>query len=184
MTDDASGRLAWLEGEVARHASVIVGGAGQCPPGGNRSWDELLGLYRVAPLSPVDRVSEVVGRRMTRGAVPTEVRLALASVARWAQGELAGLATLGSDPRFSLVQRQIAHLEVQADQYESSVAPSLAPSVGSIFANASATAGKAPWNQVKVSPTTVFVCATCGAPQQTPLEFTCKYCGNSMTGRA
>jgi len=185
MSADALGRLAWLESEIARHSATLLACASQCPPGGNRTWDQLLGYYRVQPLSPADRVSEVVGRRMTRGAVPTELRLALESLARWVQGELASLGPqLASDQRFGFVQQQVTHLAVQADQYESSVSPDLLPSVGSIFANAAATAGKAPWSAVKVPASSVFVCGTCGAPQQTQLQFTCKYCAHPMTDRA
>lgn len=175
MSADPIGRLAWIESELARHTTAIVACAKQCPPGGNRTWDQMLAFYHVRPLAPADRVSEVVGRKMSAGAVPTEVRSVLQSLATWAQNDLSALAPqLGNLKRFLFVQQQIAHLAVEADQYESSVTPSQVPSVGSIFANAVATAGKAPWNAVKVPASTVFVCETCGAPQQTPLHFTCE----------
>jgi hypothetical protein len=185
MNADALSRLAWVESELARHCNAILATANQCPPGGNRAWDQILAFYHVRPLPPADRVSEVVGRKMSHGAVPTEVRCALESLAAWAHNDLQALAPqLANHERFLFVQHQIAHLSVQADEYESSVTPSQVPSVGSIFANAAATAGKAPWNAVKVPASLVFVCESCGAPQQTPLHFTCKYCGNPMAGRA
>jgi hypothetical protein len=140
-------------------------------------------MYRVAPQSPADRVSEAVGREMTRGAVPTEVRRALESVAGWAQGELDVLGpTLRQHERFQFAEHQVRGLALEADRYENAVSPAAAqgPSIGSIFANAAATAGKAPWYSVKVPATAVLVCATCGAPQQKPLDFKCPYCGNSV----
>jgi hypothetical protein len=73
---------------------------------------------------------------------------------------------------------QLAVMEAQ--RYEAAVIPQRAPSVGSIFSNASATAGQAPWANVKVAPANVLVCVHCGAPQQTPLNFVCKYCSKPM----
>jgi hypothetical protein len=181
--DPALERLLWLEGEIGRHQITIVSAAGQCPPGGNRAWDGVLAAYRVAPLPPADRVSEAVGRRMTRGAVPTEVRRALESVAAWALGELGALApALAQNERFQLAQLQVSGLALEADRYESAVSPSLAPSVGAIFANASAAAGQSAWRSVKVPASLVLVCPTCGAPQQKPLDFHCPYCGGSIAG--
>jgi hypothetical protein len=184
MTDSALEHLLWLEDEIRRHQSAIASAAWQCPPGGNRAWDGVLAAYRVAPQAPADRVSEAVGRKMTRGAVPTEVRRALESVAAWAQGELGALApALAHNGRFMFAQQQVQGLALEADRYESAVSPSQVPSVGSIFANAAATAGKAPWQSVKVPPSAVLVCVTCGAPQQKPLDFKCPYCGNPIAGR-
>lgn len=184
MSDPALQRLLWLEDEIRRHQGAIVSAAWQCPPGGNRAWDGVLAAYRVAPQPPADRVSEAVGRQMTRGAVPTEVRRALESVATWAQGELGVLApTLAQNERFQFAQHQVHGLALEADRYESAVSPAQVPSVGSIFANAAATAGKAPWQSVKVPASAVLVCVTCGAPQQKPLDFRCPYCGNPIAGR-
>jgi hypothetical protein len=185
MSDPALARLLWLEDEIRRHQNAIVSAAWQCPPGGNRAWDGLLQAYRVIPQAPADRVSEAVGRQMTRGAIPTEVRRALESLAAWAEGELGALApALGGNERFQFAQHQVRGLAQEADRYESAVSPSqAAPTVGSIFANAAATAGKAPWQSVKVPASAVLVCVTCGAPQQKPLDFKCPYCGNPIAGR-
>jgi len=186
LSDPALARLLWLEDEIRRHQSAIVSAAWQCPPGGNRAWDGVLAHYGVAPQAPVDRVSEAVGRQMTRGAVPTEVRRALESLATWAQTELGALApALAQNERFQFAQHQVHGLAQEADRYESAVSPAAAqgPSIGSIFANAAATAGKAPWQSVKVPVSAVLVCVTCGAPQQKPLDFRCPYCGNPIAGR-
>jgi hypothetical protein len=181
MSNQPAERVAWVEAEVHRHAATILSAADRCPPGGNREWDGLLALYRVTPQPAVDRVSEVMGRRMTRGAVPTEVRRALESVASWARGELQQLAPLlPADPRLRAVEDRIARLGAEADRYESAAAPPAGPSVGSIFANATATAGQAPWQSVKVPASTVLVCGGCGAPQQTSLDFRCRYCASPM----
>ncbi|MBI5536612.1 MAG: hypothetical protein HY898_28080 [Deltaproteobacteria bacterium] len=176
--------VADLEAALEQHVQAIMGAAWNCPPGGNHAWDQTMAYYRVAGDPPAERVNEAVNRGMTRGAIPREVTRVLQAVAAWAQGELAAhIPSSGmiSDPRLGALTVRISRLAVSETQrYEAAVYPNLAPSVGSIFANASSTAGQAPWKNIKVEPTSVLVCVHCGAPQQAALNFICKYCNKPM----
>ena len=173
-----------LEAAVEQHVQAITSAAWNSPPGGNHAWDSVLSYYRVVGEPAVERVTEATQRGMTRGAIPREVTRVLQAVAAWAQGELAAWVPASgmiSDARLAALAVRIARLAVSETQrYEAAVIPQRAPSVGSIFANASATAGQAPWANIKVEPASVLVCVHCGAPQQAALNFTCKYCNQPM----
>ena len=123
---------------------------------------------------------------MTRGAVPSEVTRALEAVQAWAEHELSALVPasgLVSDPQLGALTVRIARLvPSETARYEAAVVPQRSPSVGSIFANASATAGAVPWANVKVSPASVTICVHCGAPQEAALDFLCRYCKQPMAG--
>ena len=56
--------------------------------------------------------------------------------------------------------------------------------VSSVFANAKATAGLQPWKQVEYKPGFTYVCVHCGAPQQAPLDFICRYCNQHVSKKA
>ncbi len=183
---DPASRLGQVEDELNRHLGAVLGAAYGCPPGGGRAWDQALAWYGVQPLPANERVGEAMGRNMSRGAVPREVTRVLDAIAAWALRELDAIAPyLGADPRFAPLRHRVCTLSAfETGRYEAAVMPPAAssPSVGSIFANASATAGKAPWAMVKVEPNSVLVCMHCGAPQQRPLDFVCKYCRKSLAG--
>lgn len=181
-------RLAQLDDELSRHISAVTNAAWNCPPGGNRAWDQTMAWYGVQPLPANERVGEAMGRNMVRGAVPREVTRVLEAVAAWISRELDAIAPhAGNDPRlFSLRHRASSFVASESARYEAAVMPSApaptGPSVGSIFANASSTAAMAPWAMVRIEPNAVLVCLNCGAPQQRPLNFTCKYCLQPIAG--
>lgn len=145
--------------------------------------------YGVQPLPANERVGEAMGRNMVRGAVPREVTSVLEAIAAWIKRELDAIAPhAGPEPRlFSLRHRSSSFVASESARYETAVMPSASaapagPSVGSIFANASSTAAMAPWAMVKIEPNSVLVCLNCGAPQQRPLNFMCKYCLKPIAG--
>jgi hypothetical protein len=52
--------------------------------------------------------------------------------------------------------------------------------VGAVFANAAASAAQAPWANAKPEASVILKCGTCGASQERPLDFKCKYCFAKM----
>ncbi len=56
--------------------------------------------------------------------------------------------------------------------------------VSSVFANAKASAALQPWKQVEYKAGFTYVCVHCGAPQQAPLNFVCRYCNQHVSERA
>lgn len=167
-----------LEVAVQQHVQAVTAAAWGSPPGGGHGWDQVMQHYGLQPAPAVDRVNEAASRGMTRGAIVSEVRRVLDAIAAWAQAQLSACGPGPIHGVLSVRFAQLASAEIQ--RYEAAVTPQRAPSVGSIFANASSTAGQAPWAHVKVSPSNVLVCVHCGAPQQTPLNFVCKYCSKPM----
>jgi len=55
--------------------------------------------------------------------------------------------------------------------------------VGSLFANAKATAAKTPWANAEVKAAITLACPACGAPQEVASDFLCRYCRASMGKR-
>lgn len=172
--------IAALDGAVAQHLRAILDAAWACPPGGDRRWDALLAYYGVAPDAPVDRVNTSRELGMERGALPSELGRVLHGLGRWAHGQLVAIASapgVAADPRLAGLGARIVGLAAQElARYEGAVVRRRAPSVGSIFANASSTAAETPWANVKVEPANVLVCAGCGAPQERLMTFRCRYC--------
>jgi hypothetical protein len=66
-----------LDAAVSEHVAAIHRAAMGSPPGGGPEWDGLLRHHGLAPLDPRERAMIVTGMRLTRGAVPAEVRIAL-----------------------------------------------------------------------------------------------------------
>ena len=189
-----------FEANVRNHVAVIVGAAGASPPGGNGVWDRVLAHYGESPEAPLKRLEDVASAGQVRGATTVELRRALEAMVRGACTELdriadaasggrvsAGGAVTGDadlDARLATDRALLSRLtESETSKYIAAVSPprhAVAASVGSVFANAQATAKQAPWANVKVDPSRVLQCAACGAPQEVALDFVCRYCRSPM----
>ena len=173
-----------LQASLDQHIQATMNAAWSSPPGGGHAWNRFLTHYGVAPVSPVDRVKTAANLRQTRGAIPAEVKQVLQAIACWAHGQLQAIARdprMLSDPRFNPLGARITGLvHNEGQRYESWVTPKPEPSVGSIFSNASSTAGL--FADVKIVDSNVLVCDHCGAPQERAMDFRCKYCGQPMGG--
>jgi len=55
--------------------------------------------------------------------------------------------------------------------------------LGNLFANATANAADSPFANVKWERRILVLCTSCGAPQQTPRDFKCAYCGGDVYRR-
>jgi hypothetical protein len=63
-------------------------------------------------------------------------------------------------------------------------APARKPSrLGNLFANATAHVDDSPFKDVKWDRRFLVLCRSCGAPQQTPRDFRCAYCGGDVFRR-
>jgi hypothetical protein len=179
----------------------IVESAAACPPGGNRTWDQVLADYGAGPDAALTRLEEAQQAGQTRGATLKEVRRALDAMLTSAKAELdrlvppvqwGGAVVAGtSDPSFehyvATLRAKLTSLpdEVLA-RYTAQVCPpraAVAASVNSVFANAQATAKLTPWANVKIDAAKVFECHACGAPQEVALDFVCRYCKSPMVKR-
>jgi hypothetical protein len=192
-----------LDQRFEQHVGFLRARALACPPGGARPWDEALTHYQVSGDPAHVRVQSARDSGQRAGATVEEFRRAIEALARFAGDELERtLAGLGYDagsaaqhrgsPDGALCAQRVemfrarlrSAVEVEAERYGREVGAgehkTVGASVSSVFANASATAKLTPWANVKVDPATVMTCWTCGAPQERPLDFKCRYCRNAL----
>ncbi len=187
-----------LGASIEQHVLYIHQTAASSPAGGGPAWDALLRHYGVLAFGPEERSTSVRCMRLTRGALPSEVRAALEGLRSWATREL---ERLRADPSFAangapaqLQQRLVSLVDLETQRYENAigVAPSqaraapapgpAAPSLASIFANAQQTSKEVPWANVKYEQVGALTCVHCGGPQERPLDFMCKYCRRPIAG--
>ncbi|HVJ88281.1 MAG TPA: hypothetical protein VM580_00655 [Labilithrix sp.] len=191
-----------LNNSISQHAGAIHRSASSSPAGGGPEWDSLMRHYGLAPLDPTERAMIVQAMRLSRGAVPAEVRIAFVGLRVWAQRELDRLRAdpaATSLPTFAWTEQRVRDLvERETAAYELSigippaaspppaspaapVAPA-APSLASIFANAQETSKEVPWAGMTYKTTTNLNCVHCGGPQEQPADFMCKYCRRPIAG--
>jgi hypothetical protein len=184
---EASRRVHGVVATFEQHLQYILGAALACPPGGGRPWDAVLAHYGFAPDPPQSRFDTARDLRMIRGALPDELARVLAGLQTWGQSQLADVARVPfavEDPAFMTLAGRVSGLVYfETERHRAQVVPQKTPSVGSIFANAAATASQTPWANVQVKRVVAIACLHCGAPQETPADFVCRYCRQPMTGR-
>jgi hypothetical protein len=145
--------------------------------------------YGLAPFPSEERGASVQNLRMTRGAIPSEVRAVFEGLKGWALGQLSGAM---GDPS-QLHARVQGLVDYETRRYEDAVgiappppaAPAAAPvgpSLASIFANAQQTSKEVPWANMKYKQVGSLTCVYCGGPQEQPLDFMCKYCRRPIAG--
>lgn len=190
-----------LDAALAQHLSAIQNAAISSPPGGGGPWDVLLRHYGHAAFDPQERAMIVSCMRLSRGAVPAELRVVLIGLQGWAQRELDRLRATGvanGSPNVDGLQHRIAMLvdaEVSAYERALGIPPSApmappvvaaaapaGPSLASIFANAHQTAKEVPWAGQTYKSVVNLNCVHCGGPQEQPQDFMCKYCRRPIAG--
>jgi hypothetical protein len=192
------GPVAHLDIAIAQHLDAIRAAALGSAAGGSAAWDATLAHYGVPRLADDERRQIVAAMRLSRGAVPAELRLLVAALERWARGQLAGLAAAAGPEGHALaaLERKLSALvDVETSAYERALGiappppaatpPPAAPApigLASIFANAQETSKQVPWaNQVYENVATL-TCVHCGGPQETPADFMCRYCRRPIAG--
>lgn len=191
------GPIESLDELVTRHVGTIHATASSAAAGGDASWDELLRHYGVTPFDARERATIVEHMHLGRGATPAEVRVVLEGVARWAEQELGRIrsdpALVGSRSLETLSGRLAALAERETFAYERMLGlplpptpepagPPAAPSLGSIFANATHTSKAAEWAGPKYKAVSSLTCVHCGGPQEVPMDFMCRYCRRPIAG--
>lgn len=189
-----------LEAAIAQHLGTIQRIAWNAPAGGGPEWDGLLRHYGIAPVDGQERAMIVSCMRLSRGAVPAEVRMAFQGLTQWAERELSQLQANGHGhhPAFAALQQRVASLvDVETAGYERAIgivpappapppvvaaAAPTGPSLGSIFANAQATSKEVPWAGMTYKSVGNLSCVHCGGPQEQPQDFMCKYCRRPIAG--
>ena len=189
-----------LEAALMQHLSAIQRAAIGSPPGGGGAWDTLLHHYGHTPFDAQERAMSVSYLRLSRGAVPAELRIVLLGLQAWAQGELGRLRASGAahgGPALPHLEQRIAGLvDVEVAAYERAlgVPPSApmapppaapvpaGPSLASIFANAQQTSKEVPWAGMTYKSVVNLNCVHCGGPQEQPQDFMCKYCRRPIAG--
>lgn len=187
------GTVEALDAALAQHLAAIRHAAISSPSGGGGPWDVLLRHYGHIPFDPQERAVIVECMRLTRGAVPAELRVVLIGLQGWAQRELDRLRATGGgnvSADVDALQHRLAMLvDAEASAYERAlgVVPSVAaapagPSLGSIFANAQKTSKEVPWAGQTYKSVVSLNCVHCGGPQEQPQDFMCKYCRRPIAG--
>jgi hypothetical protein len=183
MNGLADPELDTLDSRVGQHVAAIVETARAAPPGGGHAWDRLLAFYGVTPDTTRGRFEQVQRLRLRVGAVPSEVRRALAAMVSQADGELRRIASRmpGGAQIATIADRLSRLVEEEGARYERSAR---GERVASVFANAAETSKQVPWAGQAIEPTLVLACPSCGAPQERPLDFRCRYCHAPMVRSA
>ncbi len=185
-----------LAAALRQHVDYVLNAAASSPPGGGPAWDEVLRFYRVTAHDAQERTMIVQYMRLQRGATPAEVRAVLEGLRTWAFGEIERLRTdpsIAQSPALgqlhgaaqTLVDRETANYERSIGIQPAPVAPPpklAGPSVGSIFANAQQTSKEVPWADMSYKQVATLTCVHCGGPQETPLDFMCKFCRRPIAG--
>lgn len=193
-----SAQLQQIDANVDGHVRWILQSAGACPPGGNRSWDQVLAHYGAKPDAALARLEEAQQAGQSRGATLKEVRRALEAMlssaraeldrvvppVQWGAAVVAGTADANFEHYVATLRAKLTRIPDEAlARYTSEVCPpkaAVAASVNSVFANAQATAKLTPWANVKIDAAKVLECNACGAPQEVALDFVCRYCKSPM----
>ena len=194
------GPIESLDAAITHHVQAIHRAAVSCPPGGGPEWDGLLRHYGLAPLEPGERSFIVTHMRLSRGAVPAEVRSAFVGLQKWAHGEIDRLRSVGQMAPPHLHQRVSELVDQETSTYERSIGvapppppaappgppvyapPTGAPALASIFANAQSTSKEVPWANQKYNAVHTLNCVHCGGPQEQPQDFMCRYCRRPIAG--
>ncbi len=191
-----------LEAALMQHLSTIQRTAFSSAAGGGGEWDTLLRHYGHAPFDPQERAMTVANMRLSRGAVPAELRVVLLGLQAWAQGELGRLRASGAAhasaalPHLEHRIKALVDHEVAAYERALGIPPSApmapppvvaaaapaGPSLASIFANAHQTSKEVPWAGMKYKSVVNLNCVHCGGPQEQPQDFMCKYCRRPIAG--
>ncbi len=187
-----------LSAALRQHVDHVLNTAASSPPGGGPAWDELLRFYRITAHDGQERAMIVQYMRLQRGATPAEVRAVLEGLRTWAFGEIDRMRldpSIGDSPALgqlhgaaqTLVDRETANYERSIGIQPAPVAPAppkkpAGPSVGSIFANAQQTSKEVPWANMEYKQVATLTCVHCGGPQETPLDFMCKFCRRPIAG--
>ena len=185
--------VAAIEQRLDQHLAYLRGAALACPPGGAKPWDEALTHYQVSADLPHVRVQAARDSQQRSGAIVLEYERAVTALGRFAEQEIEAtfskelLASVAPPVahRVEMLRARLRTLsKVESERYANEVGAhaqtTVSSSVNSIFANAQSTAKLTPWANVKIDPATVMTCWTCGAPQEKPLDFKCRYCRNDM----
>lgn len=195
-----------LEAALAQHLAAVQRAAFNSPPGGGPEWDGVLRHYGHAALDPQERSTIVSCMRLSRGAVPAELRMVLVGLQAWAQGQVDQLRASGAahgSPAFERLEARVRGLvddEMPGYERALGIAPSApapsapapapiavavapaGPSLASIFANAQSTSKEVPWAGMKYKAVANLNCVHCGGPQEQPQDFMCKYCRRPIAG--
>lgn len=160
-------------------ARALASRAGEDP-----AWDEHLTSLGVRPLSAAQRLEiQAAGVPNLRGAIPVEVRRALAALARQLRAELLALAEVldedddeGRD-RIEALQRQVAELpEREARGYLDKARPRA--SLLGIFANAQQSTIR---HAAQLEAVRTRKCPCCGAARPDGADLaTCAFCGGAF----
>ena len=194
-----------LDAALEQHLSAVQRTAFGAPAGGGPEWDGLLRHYGITPLDAGERGMIVQYMRLSRGAVPAEMRMVLGGLRAWALGEIDKIRQSGTatqnDTRFVQLQQRVETLvDAECAGYERALgvappapaapaAPAIVaanapkgPSLGSIFANAQKTSQEVPWAGQKFNIVGTLNCMHCGGPQEQPQDFMCRYCRRPIAG--
>lgn len=188
-----------LSAALNQHLQHILNTAATSPPGGGPAWDDLMRYYGISVFDHQERQMIVQYMRLSRGATPAEVRSVLEGLRSWAFREMKQLRlnpAVDTSPEMGHMQKLVTEMvDRETTNYERmlGLVPPVAalptapvkpagPSMGSIFANAQQTSKEVPWANMQYKQVATLTCVHCGGPQETPLDFMCKFCRRPIAG--
>lgn len=175
-------RLSWLEASLGRAVgdSFAAALAVEEPAGQSAEWNQLLGVWGVAPISDEERARARAATQMTHGAPADEVYAVLTRIGQWATAQLPDAYDCDgpNERRFDKLRRRIDELRNEwLRRYKQQVMP--APS-GGMFAHAMAAAKSGSGTAAPARRTIILRCQNCGGPRLTDGEYECEFCGHHL----
>ena len=122
---------------------------------------------------------EIEAARADSGAAEAGARVSGLVLA--AAKELDALVGIVPAARLNDAWDRLSRMALDAKQAEAK--PRKPSRLGNLFANATANVADSPWANVKWERRFLVLCRSCGAPQQTPRDFKCAYCGGDVFQR-
>ena len=122
---------------------------------------------------------EIEAARAEAGAAEVGARVNALVLA--AAKELDALVSTVPAARLNDAWDRLSKMALDAKQTEAR--PRKPSRLGNLFANATANVEDSPFKDVKWERRFLVLCTSCGAPQQTPRDFKCAYCGGDVFRR-
>ena len=129
----------------------------------------------------IDEIEAAFAREIEGARVEADAGERIKGLVLAAAKELDGLVGTVPAARLNDAWDRLSKMALDAKQAEAK--PRKPSRLGNLFANATANAEDSPFKDVKWERRFLVLCTSCGAPQQTPRDFKCAYCGGDVYRR-
>jgi rRNA maturation endonuclease Nob1 len=129
----------------------------------------------------IDEIEAAFAREIEAARVEADAGERIKELVLAAAKELDALVGNVPAARLNDAWDRLSRMALDAKQAEAK--PRKPSRLGNLFANATANVEDSPFKDVKWERRFLVLCTSCGAPQQTPRDFKCAYCGADVFRR-